>query len=136
MRRAETALCAAGTILHPQPPRGPCPCSGRCWGAVGGLAELSRSVWTFSAMGQYHEAFAGGCRNPCASSAKGKKSFTNCTHICEFIHRVAFAFHPPPEPCAHCWHSLPIPYNNSQVSTSHCLPVEPMVTALPGRSHE
>ena len=79
--------------------------------AAGGPAELRGSARTFSTVGQYHGAFTGGCGNSCAGSAKGEKSFTNCMRISEFIHWVAFAFHPPPEPCAHCWHSLPIPYN-------------------------
>lgn len=42
----------------------------------------------------------------------------------------------PPGLCVHCWHSLPILYNNSQLSASHCLPMEPTVTGPPARSHE
>lgn len=52
--------------------------------------------------------------------------------------RLPFIPPPPRTPCAcaHCWHSLPILYNNSQVSASHCLPVEPRVTGPPAQSHE
>lgn len=81
-----STLLATGSIFHLEWPGGLCPCGGGCWGAVGGLAEPRGLVRTFSAMGQYREAFTGGCRNSCAGSAKGKKSFTNCIHVSEFIH--------------------------------------------------
>lgn len=81
-----STLLAAGSIFHLERPCGLCPCGSGCWGAAGGLAGPRWSARTFPAMGQYHGAFTGSCRNLCAGSAKGKKSFTDCMRISEFIH--------------------------------------------------
>ena len=41
---------------------------------------------TSSAVKHCSQAFTNHYRNSCAGSAKGEKSFTNCTHISSFIH--------------------------------------------------
>lgn len=113
---------------------GLCPCSSGCWGAV--LGWQSQGGWHRSSQPwDMWLSLVAAETGVHVQQRERSHSEIACIFLNSFV-EWCLPFILPPGLCMHCWHSLPILYNNSQVSTSHCLPMEPAVTGPPAWSHE